>query len=201
LDEEMIHENFVFLAFAITMIGAVVYIRGVIKGQVRPNIVTWGLWATAPMIAVAAQLSEGAGLRTVHTFSTAFGPLLIVIAALIKRNAFAKIKNSDYIFGALSIIGLALWMITGEGNVAIIFAILADGFAALPTVRKLYREPETEDGRVFGLGIIAAIITIMTIDIWTFEQYGFSVYILAFTTIMFIPTGLKMLNTSQKASA
>jgi hypothetical protein len=197
----MIHENFVFLAFAISMIGAVVYIRGVTKGQVRPNIVTWGLWATAPMIAVAAQLSEGAGLRTVHTFSTAFGPLLIVIAALIKRNAFAKIKNSDYIFGALSIIGLALWMITGEGNVAIIFAILADGFAALPTVRKLYREPETEDGRVFGLGIIAAIITLMTIDNWTFEQYGFSVYILAITTIMFIPTGLKMLNTSQKASA
>ncbi len=197
----MINENFVFLAFAISMIGAIVYVRGVIKGQVRPNIVTWGLWATAPMIAVAAQLSEGAGLRAVHTFSTAFGPLLIIIAALIKKNAFAKIKNSDYIFGTLSVIGLVLWLLTGEGNIAIIFAILADGFAALPTVRKLYKEPETEDGRIFGLGIIAAIITLFTIDLWTFEQYGFTVYILVITILMFAPTGLKILKKNNKVPA
>lgn len=197
----MINENFVFLAFAISIIGAIVYIRGVIKGQVRPNIVTWGLWATAPMIAVAAQLSEGAGLRAVHTFSTAFGPLLIIIAALIKKNAFAKIKNYDYIFGTLSVIGLVLWLLTGEGNIAIIFAILADGFAALPTVRKLYKEPETEDGRIFGLGIIAAIITLFTIDLWTFEQYGFTVYILVITILMFAPTGLKILKKNNKVPA
>ena len=36
------------------------------------------------MLAFTAQISEGAGLRAVHTFSTAFGPMLGVTAALVK---------------------------------------------------------------------------------------------------------------------
>jgi len=189
----MINENFVFLAFVLSMVGAIIYVRDILRGKVRPNIVTWSLWATAPLLAFAAQIDEGAGYRAVHTFSTAFGPMLIIAAALIKRNAFAKIKKSDYIFGLLSIAGLVLWQITGEGFVAILFAIAADGLAAFPTILKLYKEPETENGWIFGFGIIAAIITLLTIDVWRFEEYGFTAYILIITTLMFMPTGIKFL--------
>ena len=189
----MIDERFIFLGFAIAMVGAITYIRGILRGTVKPNVITWSLWATAPLIAFVAQLSEGAGLRAVHTFSTAFGPLLIVVTALIKRNAFAKIKHSDYIFGALSVTGLVLWWATGEGVLAIVFAILADGFAAFPTVRKMYIEPETENGKIFGLGIIAAGISLLTITDWRFEQYGFAVYIVIINSVMFFPTLRKWL--------
>jgi hypothetical protein len=197
----MIDERFVFLAFVISMIGSFIYIWNIFKGTVKPNIVTWGLWATAPMLAFAAQISEGAGLRAVHTFSTAFGPLLIIIAAVIKRQAFAKVKNSDYVFGLLSIIGLALWLITGEGLLAIVFAIAADLFAAIPTVRKLYLEPETENGAIFGFGIIAASMALLTISDWRFEEYGFSLYILIIVTIMFLPTAKRFIFKSDKRLA
>lgn len=195
----MINQNFVFLAFLLSMIGAVIYIKDIFKGKVRPNIVTWALWATAPLLAFAAQLNEHAGLRAVHTFSTAFGPMLIILAAFIKRNAFARIKPSDYIFGLLSLTGLVLWLITGKGNIAIIFAIAADAFAAMPTVIKLYKEPETENGWIFGFGIIAAILTLLTIRTWAFEQYAFSTYILIITTLMFLPTGFKFAKSKLNA--
>lgn len=191
----MIDERFIFLAFAIAMVGAFIYINDIFKGKVKPNVVTWGLWATAPMLAFAAQISEGTGLQSLHTFSTGFGPLLIIIAALIVGNAFAKTKSSDYVFGSLSLLGLVLWLITGEGVLAIVFAIVADGFAALPTVRKLYKEPETENGWIFGLGAIAALITLMTISDWRFEEYGFSLYILIITVIMFFPTAKEWLSS------
>ena len=188
----MIDERFVFLAFALSMVGAIIYVKGILQGKVKPNIVTWGLWAAAPLLAVAAQIDEGAGLRAVHTFSTAFGPMLIIAAALIKRNAFAKIKKSDFVFGALAITGLVLWQITGDGYLAIIFAIAADGFAAIPTIVKLYREPKTENGSIFGFGILAAIITLLTISDWRFEEFGFTLYILLITVIMFLPTALRV---------
>lgn len=189
----MINDNFVYLAFLLSMVGAIVYIKGILNGKVRPNVVTWGLWATAPLLAFAAQIDEAAGMRALHTFSTALGPMLIIVAALIKRNAFAKIKRSDYLFGALSIVGLVLWQITGDGYIAIAFAIAADGFAALPTVIKLYKEPETENGWIFGFGIVAAIITLLTISSWRFEEYAFTLYILVITTLMFMPTGIRYL--------
>lgn len=180
----MINENLVFLALALSMVGALIYIKGIIREEVRPNVVTWGLWATAPLLAFAAQIDEDAGLRAVHTLSTALGPMLIII------NAFARLKPSDYIFGMLSLVGLVLWQITGEGFIAIVFAIAADGFAALPTVVKLYKEPETENGWIFGFGIIAAIITLLTISTWRFEEYAFTLYILIITSLMFMPTGV-----------
>ncbi len=196
----MINENFVFLAFVIALIGTFIYIRGILKGVVKPNIVTWSLWATAPMIAVAAQISEGASVATVYTFANGFGPLLIVIVALLKKNVLAKVKPRDLVFGVLSILGLVLWAITGEGLIAIIFAIAADLFAAIPTIEKLYKEPDTEDGRIFGLGIIAAGITLLTISDWRPEEYAFSLYILCIATVMFAPTFYKFLLDRKKTA-
>jgi hypothetical protein len=41
----------------------------------------------------------------------------------------------DVLCGALSVITLVAWAVTGTGNVAIFFSILAD-FGAVPTLRK-----------------------------------------------------------------
>ena len=184
----MIDERFVFLAFVLSMVGVTMYLIDIFKGRVKPNLVTWILWALAPLIATGAQISEGAGLRAVHTFATGFGPLLIVFASLYNRRSIYKAQPRHYFFGALSLIGLVLWAITGEGIVALVFAILADGFAALPTIEKLYKYPETENGLIFGFGILAATLTLLTIDDWQFEQYGFSLYILLVTLVIFAPT-------------
>jgi hypothetical protein len=184
----MINENFVFLGALFSLIGTVIYVRDIYAGRVKPNLVTWVLWAVAPLIAFAAQLSEGAGLRSVLAFTAGFGPLLIVIVSLLNRSSIFKTKKSDYYFGALSVTGIILWIITGEGIVAIVFAILADFFAAVPTIEKLYKHPETENGAIFGFGIIAATISLMTVTDWRFEEYGFSLYILLICMLMFLPT-------------
>jgi hypothetical protein len=177
------------------------YVLDIRKGNVRPNILTWSLWALAPMIAFSAQLAEGAGLRAVHTFSTGFGPLLIVITALLYRKSLFKVKKRDYIFGLLSLAGIILWKVTGEGSVAIVFAILADFFAAVPTIEKLYLHPETENGWIFGLGFVGALIALLTIKDWRFEEFGFSMYILLVNCVMFAPTALRSLMPNRKDGA
>ena len=197
----MINENFVFLGFLLTIVGSIMYVLDIRKGNVKPNILTWILWALAPMIAFSAQLSEGAGLRAVHTFSTGFGPLLIVITALIYRQSLFKVKVRDYVFGFLSLVGIVLWKITGEGSVAILFALLADLFAALPTIEKLYLHPETENGWIFGLGIVGAFIALLTIKDWRFEEFGFTLYILLVNCVMFAPTALRSIKAKRKNGA
>ena len=86
---------------------------------------------------------------------------------------------SDYVCGALSILGLILWLITQQGNVAILFAIFADALAALPTIKKSYEEPKSESYLVFLFGCINATLTLLTIQVWTFANYAFPAYILA----------------------
>ena len=157
----------------------------VLKGRAKPNRVTWFMWTLAPAIALFAQIQEGVGLQSLLTFSVGFNPFLIFVASFINKDSYWKLKNLDYAFGAMSLLGLFLWWLTGDGIWAISFAIIADLLAAIPTIQKSYTNPESESWSVFGFGFINAFIVMLTIDEWRFEEYAFIIYILLITATLF----------------
>jgi hypothetical protein len=175
----MLDERILLIVPVLSLIGSGRYVYDVLRGQAKPNLVTWVLWTLAPMIAFAAQINQGVGIQSILTFMVGVGPLLVVIAALIRRDGIWKATRFDYVCGALSIFGLILWLITQQGNVAILFAIFADALAALPTIKKSYADPKSESYLVFLFGSINATLTLLTIQVWTFANYAFPVYILA----------------------
>lgn len=171
----MIDERFMFVAVLISFLGSASYLIETIKGRVRPNRVTWALWALAPLIAFVAEIKQGVGLVSLMTFMVGFGPLLIFFASFVNKKAEWKITRFDVICGALSLGGLALWGLTRVGNIAILFAILADALAAIPTLVKAYKYPETENSQVFLFGGISALITLLTIKQWNFAHFAFPI--------------------------
>src|SRR5829696_4753108 len=120
----MLHPNFVIVGTIIGSIGALSYIIDTIKGRVKPNRVSFLLWSIAPFVAFAAMLKQGVGISSLMTFSTGFLPLLVFMASFVNKKAEWKITRFDLVCGFLSLIGLALWLITKVGNVAITFSIL-----------------------------------------------------------------------------
>lgn len=188
----MIDERFVFLAVAFNFFGSLSYLIDTVKGKIKPNKVTWFLWALAPLVAFAAQISQGVGLSSLLTFMVGFGPLLVFIGSFVNKKAQWKITNFDLICGALSILGLLLWGITRVGNIAILFAILADGLAAIPTLVKSYQAPETENYKVFLLAMIAALITLLTIKQWDFAHFAFPLYIFSICFIFVLLIKFKL---------
>lgn len=173
----MIDEKFIFLAVTLNFLGTLSYLIDTLKGNVKPNKVSWFLWSLAPFIAFVAEINQGVGLVSLLTFIIGFGTLLIFLGSFINKKAEWKITSFDLICGALSVTGLILWGITRVGNLAILFAILADGLAAVPTVVKSYKFPETENYKVFLTGGLSALITLLTIKQWNFANYAFPIYI------------------------
>jgi hypothetical protein len=57
--------------------------------------------------------------------------------------------------------------------------------AALPTMRKAYREPHTETWLAFLCSGISALITLLTISDWSFSVAAFPIYILTMSTVLF----------------
>lgn len=174
----MLNPNFVILAATFNLIGGASYVIATIKGKARPNRVTWFLWALIPMIAFAAQISEGVGISSLMTFMVGFGPLIVLITSFVNKNAYWQITKLDLVCGFLSLAAIGLWVITRTGNVAIVLSMAADGLAAVPTLIKAWKQPATEDYRVFMFGMISAVITLFTLKSWNFADYGFPVYIL-----------------------
>lgn len=173
----MIDEKFIFIAVALVLFGDLTYLLYTIKGKVKPNKVTWFLWGLAPLLAFAAQLREGVGLSSLTTFAFGALPLFIFAASFFNKKAYWKITRFDLMCGVLAITGLILWQATQVGNWAILFGVLADGAAAVPTVIKSYKAPETENYLVYLFNPLGAIITLLTLRTWDFAHYAFPVYI------------------------
>lgn len=182
----MISENFIYLAIIISILGGLSYFIDTIKGKTKPNRVTWFIWALAPMLAFFASISQGVGLQTATTFMAGFMPLLVFIASFINKNSYWDITKFDIICGVLALLGIVLWQITDEPNIAILMSIFADGIAGLPTVVKSYKAPDTENYKVFLGGMIANTITLLTITIWEFEYYAFPLYLLSSCSVLFV---------------
>lgn len=182
----MLDSRFVILGTLIGSAGAIVYLWATIRGRVKPNKVSFLLWSIAPMIAFAAQLSQGVGLESLMTFSTGFLPFLTFGASFASKGARWKLSLFDFACGGLSLVGFALWMITKVGNLAILFSIIADGLAALPTLRKAYLHPETELAWPWLATCVGVVITLLTLDELTFANSGFILYIFVVDLLIYV---------------
>jgi hypothetical protein len=181
----MLHQNFVIVGTLIGAIGSVAYLLDTIKGKVRPNRVSFLLWSIAPFIAFAAQVKQGVGLESLMTFSTGFLPAMTFIASFVNKKAEWKITKFDLFCGLLSLVGLALWLITKVGNIAIFFSIVADGLAAVPTIVKAYKFPDTELAWPWIATSFGVLLTLLTLKELTFANSGFIIYILLADTLIF----------------
>ncbi len=175
----MIDPHFVLLGAFISLLGGLGYLIGTLRGTVQPNRVSWFLWALAPLVAFAAELQEGVGLQSLMTFMVGFLPLVIFLASFANRASAWQLTRFDFVCGVLSLAGIGLWALTRSGDVAIVFSILADALAAVPTFVKASVAPESEGFTPYLSGSISAAITLLTVTDWTFANYAFPMYICA----------------------
>lgn len=198
----MLDERFLLIGLFLTAAGTVSYIRSMFRGQAKPNRVTYFLWTLAPFVAFVGEVSEGVGFRVLFTLSVGLNPLAILVFSFILRQAHWDIKPRDYVFGATSIIGLILWLITGEGLLAITFAIIADGMASAPTLIKSFRYPDTEDWKGYGSVIPGALISLLIIDEYSAVNIAYPLYILivviALTFLILSKIGPKLLHAESQ---
>jgi hypothetical protein len=184
----MIHENFVILGAIINLLGGISYIKDTIQGKIKPNRISWGIWALAVMIAFSAEVSQGVGIQSLATFMVGFTPLMIFLASFVNKKSYWKITKFDMFCGAISILGLILWQATKIGNIAILMSIFADLMAGIPTLVKSYKYPETENWIEFMSSFISISIAMLTFKTWTFAYYAFPAYIFLYdlTAVMLI---------------
>ncbi len=176
----------VVVSALISLSGAVAYIRDMRRGTSKPNLVSWGLWAFAPLIATGAALSINADhWSTVRIFMAGFGPLLVFSAAFLVKQGYWKLTGFDYGCGALSLVALAAWLVADSPVLAILLAAIADLLATLPTVIKAWKHPETETLYTYFVGLFTASIVIPAIPVWNIENAAFQVYLLVANLALF----------------
>lgn len=180
----MLDPHWVFLGSALSLLGCVSYARATIAGRARPNRVTWSLWAAAPLIGFLAQLDGGIGLPSVQTLGAGISPLIVLAASFLSRHGAVRITPFDLACGSIAVVALAAWLGLGHTGAAVLFVVLADGTAAIPTIRKAWRDPHSEKALFYPLVGLNSIVTMLTIRDWQPASWMFSVYMLVLAVVM-----------------
>ena len=176
----------VFIGAAVQLLGIFSYIKETLRGNTKPNKVTWLMWSVAPLIATFAALADGVGWSVLPVFIAGFGPLLVFIASFVNKNSHWELETFDYLCGFCSVLALVLWGITKEPVIAIVFAIASDGFAAIPTLVKSWKYPETETAAAYTTGLFSALTSFTAIKIWNFSSYAFPAYLVIAETLFIL---------------
>jgi hypothetical protein len=131
------------------------YVRDIFHGTTRPNTITWLLWLFIQIIAISAQFYEGASWSVIFVIADGIN-IVIVLAISLGGYGYRAWNAFDVGCGALGVVAIIAWQATGDGVLALIFAVAADSLAALPTLRKSFQDPWSENPEGWALTALAA---------------------------------------------
>jgi len=177
---------FLLAAMALRLAGEARYVAAVLRGQARPNPVSWFCWALAPLVAFAAQLNHGVRPTEWMTLVIAIGPVAVVVAAAVKGGVRSRLAGPDLACGAVSLAGLVAWLVTSRPAAALLLSIVADLVAAVPTFRNAYRRPMDECAPTYLMSTVAMAITLLTVHRFVVGLVLLPAYILAVNAALYV---------------
>lgn len=178
----------VIVSCLLAVFGSRTYIRDTIRGQTKPNLVTRGMWWVAPLIGISAALSADADPRASMRIALAgIIPLIVFFAALVwNKQSYRKVSSFDIGCGLSSLFALIFWIYAKDPVTAVLLAAIGDGFAALPTIIKAWKYPETESGTIFLMSLLGALLVIPSITERNIVNAAFQVYLLFVNSILIL---------------
>jgi hypothetical protein len=175
----------VVLSAIVSISGSYAYIRDTVKGTTKPNRLSWLLWSLAPLIgATIAIFAQADFWATSRIFLAGLMPLLVFLVSFINPKSYWKLTIFDFICGFCSLLALVVWGLVDSPQLAIIFAVAADGFAVIPTVKKAWLFPETETGLSFLAYFVSSVLVIPSIPVWNIQNSAFQIYLIIANTII-----------------
>ena len=151
------------------------YIITTIKGTTRPNIATWSTWMILSIVVTSSSFAAGA-------FNTLWVPLCGVIgqgtiALLAIQRGKANWSKFDMICLFCVGLGLVFWWHFSSPMIALTMTLAVDLIGVLPTFKKSYQEPESENLLTWILYLLSSIFLILSVESWTWTLGLFPIYL------------------------
>lgn len=169
-------------AAIVAILSAIPYIVNVVRGQTKPNLVTWLTWSLLSVVQAVADLSAGAGSTALLALAVTLTNGTIFLLAL--SRGVRKYTYFDLVCQLLAIVAFALWRLTGNPNVAVSLSSLAIIIAALPTWRHAYIAPFAETWQSFAIGGLAGLLTISSLSHLTYAAVALPIITLINAFVM-----------------
>tara|TARA_B100000029_G_scaffold441907_1_gene460005 strand:- start:231 stop:851 length:621 start_codon:yes stop_codon:yes gene_type:complete len=166
----------VIVSASLLLWGGYGYLRDTLAGKVKPNRVSWLLWALTPVVSLGAAFSVDADVwASVRVMVGGFVPGVIFLCSFVNKNSYWRLTRFDLFCGVLSVTALLLWQLADSPLLAVSLATAANTFASTPTFVKAWNFPETESRLIFITSFLSAVLIIPVIPVWTIANSAFQI--------------------------
>lgn len=186
---------FLVLSVVITVGSVVPYIRDILKGTTKPNIVSWLTWTMLTGVATIAELAAHQYRTAIFTSSAVLETLIIVLLGL--RYGYAKYSKFDAICQIGTLVGFLLWWIFNSPTAAIIASVTIDFIGALPTVRHSFLAPGEETWSTYAMAGVGGLLAILALTSYNWASLTYPIYIVLINMV-FVAVLISMKNKLEK---
>jgi len=187
------------VAAIISICSMPIYIKSILRGETKPERAGWAIWLVVSFLVLISYYASGARETILLNVTYVLYPL-IVFTLSFKYGVGGFTKFDIYcLIGAA--IGVAVWIYTRDSFKALLINTAIDSIGLLPTLKKVYRQPQTENKLSWQLGMLAAFVNLFAIT--TFDLSIALYPIVAFigiTITTFLVTFPKMRVASARAA-
>lgn len=171
----MLNNILLALGTLLPLVGTVVYVRSILKGQSKPQRTTKLLLTLITGLSFFALLfngdTSGVWLALASFLQAA------VVFGLALRFGMGGRDRLDVLCFVCCVLGLAIWLLTGESLVGLTAAIVADFIGIVPALVKTYRWPHTEIWSFYAIDTVASACVLAVSD-HTLAALAYPLYLL-----------------------
>lgn len=167
------------------------YAIRVYQGKITPNLTSWALWALIGLVLLLTYRSSGAESNVWPAIFGFINPCLITILILRRSRKLVCPTLVETICLLCGLCALILWYFVQEqqklARYALYLAIIADLFAAIPTVVFVWESPHEERPVPWVLFIIGYGMAMFAISEHTVANYALPVYMVIAASNIALP--------------
>jgi hypothetical protein len=161
-------------AIALTLYAFYPYIRGILRGSIRPHVFSWVIWGISTLVVFFAQLQSGGGAGAWAIGVSASITILIAVLAFLKRGDIT-ITLLDWVFFVAALSSLPLWYMTASPLWAVVILTVVDLLGFGPTLRKAYHFPWSESLLFFGMFLARNLLVVLALERYSVTTWLFPV--------------------------
>lgn len=151
------------------------YTLAILRGK-KPNRATWWIWAIVSIIAGIDYHDSGADSTMFLPLGYIVGSLTIATLTIWRGEGGWEPFDRKCLFGVG--VSVVLRVIFNSPLIGLITILFIDFMGALPTIRKVYHEPRSEDRTAWVLFFVGNVINLFAVEKWTFAIAVYPIYML-----------------------
>jgi hypothetical protein len=146
------------VAGVMALVQVIPYVVSILRGHTKPERTTYFIWLILNVVTTSSYIAVGA--RTTIWTGIAYTFTALLIFGLSIKHGMGGFSTFDIACFLLAMTGIILWLSTRDALLTLYFGMFVSFIAYLPTIKKAYFLPETENTLSWAMTACTALVNV-----------------------------------------